>query len=32
MKDNSGAKEFGTLFEQRVSKAKAILADLGILD
>ena len=27
-----GAKEFGTLFEQRVSKAKAILADLGILD
>jgi len=27
-----GAKEFGTLFEQRVSKAKAILADLGVLD
>ncbi len=27
-----GAKEFGALFEQRVSKAKAILADLKILD
>lgn len=27
-----GAKEFGTLFEQRVTKAKAVLTQLGILD
>ncbi|RPI49605.1 MAG: class D beta-lactamase [Acidobacteria bacterium] len=27
-----GAKEFGTLFEQRVTKAKAILTHLGVLD
>lgn len=27
-----GAKEFGTLFDQRVSKAKAILGELGVLD
>ena len=27
-----GDKEYGSLFEQRVSKAKAILAELGILD
>ena len=27
-----GGREFGTLFEQRASKAKAILAELGILN
>jgi beta-lactamase class D len=27
-----GGKEFGKLFDERVSKAKAILADLGVLD
>jgi beta-lactamase class D len=27
-----GDQEFGKLFEQRVSKAKAILADLKVLD